>query len=357
MSSILSHLFSSRVIRGQYSDEKPMVDIALEGSKREKKRLTAMINRIARSSSKGKEALEAAAKGGYTLSMQMQEGAMGFCDREKKIMALSPNYSDRKLIATLAHEARHAQQFERGADEDFSKRNIKSSLMYFRAMEADAQAIAAATCLEMAAAGDKTPWEMFARKEPEIASRLDFCKADQSFEVTPKVMREAFLGWYDNSLTKQGYEDAYIHDPMSIAISKEKEGELPYAKEEKSADVVALFCQGSDGKCYFSNNPDILETPSMLDITETSVNKIDYFFKMREERTGIAPDMSYKSLQKREEYKDLFGVRITSENYGEFDRLFSKSKPVSVKKPVRNPQDLGNKIPNAVLMQKLGKRR
>ena len=68
MSSVLAKVFSSKLVRGAYPDEKTAVDFQMEGSARERKRLSSMINREAKASPFGKTVLETAAKDGYTLA-------------------------------------------------------------------------------------------------------------------------------------------------------------------------------------------------------------------------------------------------------------------------------------------------
>ena len=112
--SFLGHIFSSPFFRGSYKEEKPEIDIKLKGSKNERKRLTALINTIVQNSPTGKRLLQDAAGNGYSLDFLVQSNSFGSCDRERKRVHLNPTFDDNKLIATLAHETRHAQQHQRG---------------------------------------------------------------------------------------------------------------------------------------------------------------------------------------------------------------------------------------------------
>ena len=297
MSSILAKAFSSKLIRGAYEEEKPEIPLEIKGSHQEVKRLTHMVNRIARTSPVGKSILEEAAKAGFSLSFEVQLGSIGYCSEEKKAIVLEPMFSDDRLIGTLVHEGRHAQQFTNGADEKFGQRTIKSELMYFRAMEADAQACAAVSIMEMKENGDKKPWNAFGGDDASIARRLHSFEKSGKTEQISEMLDAAFGGWYLDNLTKEAYELAYIVKPMSKAMKKKKEKDMPYNKVETSEEIAELVCRGPKG-CYLSNKK-CLEDENKLDISASTYNRVDHFFKVRKERTGMAPDTSYQGLKTR----------------------------------------------------------
>ena len=165
--SFLGKLFSSPLIRGFYKEEKPVIDVKLDGNKNEQLRMTALINEIANNSPSGRKILEDAAKAGFSFGFATQAGSYGFCSEEDKIIRLNPMKKDAKLIATLAHESRHAQQHLRGVPTQFCTFDVATELKLRRATEADAQAAAAQVALEIRAAtqSDKV-WRAFEQSDP-----------------------------------------------------------------------------------------------------------------------------------------------------------------------------------------------
>lgn len=309
MSSILAQAFSSRLFRGSYPDEKPAVDLEIKGSEQERKRLAALVNRLAESSPFGRSVLEAAAAGGYSLSFEMQFSSFGFCERDKKAIVLDPKVSDARLVSVLAHEGRHAQQFSNGADENFGKRTVKSSLMYFRAMEADAEAAAAVTCLEMKGAGDAEPWDKFKAASPSIAGRLHFFEKMKNMRAASGMLGSAFEGWYEDPMIKEAYEIAYILKPMKNAMKKKSYDDVPFDRAETSADIVHLICRGPQG-CYFENHPDVLENPDRLDMASMTFSQVGHFFAVRQMHTGKEPDTSFHDLKTRRSPDGIIGAPL-----------------------------------------------
>ena len=102
----------------------------------------------------------------------MLSGAFGSCtcDESTKRIALNHLYGDGKLTATLAHEARHAQQYANGLPYEFLQYDIATELKMWRAAEADAEATAALCGLEIrAATGKSTVFDKFAGSSMKIA--------------------------------------------------------------------------------------------------------------------------------------------------------------------------------------------
>lgn len=307
--STLSKAFSGVLLRGVYKDEKPVVDIPMQGSKREQKRLTSLINKIAKNSEFGKSVLEDAAKGGYELSFEFcGVGCCGKDDNNKKFIALNPRFSDATLTYVLAHEARHAQQEEKGCDSDLGKLNIKSEIMQTRAAEADAQAAATMTMLEIRAnTNSDVIWDNFVSRSANscMADRLpeDVTKKRLSygpFKATPELMKASFEGWYDNRALMDAYENNYIRRVMNRATALGEEDTLAYSKEISSKEIVNMFCHMPDGKNYLADTPNILENSLKLSISEETAITAANFFLAREKAGGKKPDESYKHLPKRD---------------------------------------------------------
>ena len=288
-----------------YPDEALEIEIPVKGRKGKKKaldekRLTHFVNTIARHSPFGRAVLEDAAKDGYTLIMENQTDSCGFCDKTGKVIALNPALSDSLLIATLAHEGRHAQQFSRGAEEEFGVFNLKGEVMYTRAMEADAETAAAATCHEIRLnSGNVGPWNDFAEDSVEIANAFINAASSKNAPVDDKMLQGAFNGWYKDIPMMEAYEEGYIVDVMQNAMRGRKGAMPKYNREVKSEDIVNLFCSNANGECYWADNPQILNEREKLSISADTYNAAKVFFEVREMRTGKKPDISMETLDVR----------------------------------------------------------
>lgn len=304
-----------------YPDEAPEIDIRIKGRKGknrdvDEKRLTHFVNTIARNSPFGRAVLEDAAKDGYTLVMENQSDSCGFCDKSGRVIALNPVLSDSLLIATLAHEGRHAQQFSRGAEDEFGVFTLKGEVMYARAMEADAETAAAATCHEIRLnSGNNGPWKAFSEDSVEIANAFMNVAPSREAPINDNMLQGAFNGWYKDISMMEAYEEGYIVDVMQNAMRGRKEMMPKYDREVKSEDVVNLFCLNAKGECYWANNPQILNERDKLSISADTYNVAKTFFEVREMRTGKKPDPSLEEMNVR---FDIFQKKKEAENVQAF---------------------------------------
>lgn len=301
--------FYSPQNNSSYPDEAPEIDIAVKGRRGKKgasdeKRLISFVNTIARNSPFGRAVLEDAAKDGFTLVMENQKDSCGFCDKESKIIALNPALSDSLLVATLAHESRHAQQFARGAEDAFGVFNLKGEIMYTRAMEADAETAAAATCHEIRInSGNNGPWKDFSEDSVEIANGFMAAAPSKDAPINDKMLQGAFNGWYQDVPMMEAYEDSYIVDTMRYAMKGPKDQMPDYDKDVKSEDIVKLFCSNAKGECYWADNRKVLDGRDKISISAETYNTAKTFFEVREMRTGKKPDPTLEDMDVR---LDLF---------------------------------------------------
>ena len=330
----LSRIFSGGQ-SGNYSDQpsdKPEIDIKIEGrkgskNKTDKKRLTGFVNTIARHSPFGRAILEDAAKNGYTLVMENQKGSHGFCDKDTKIIALNPSSSDNMLIATLAHESRHAQQFSRGAESDFGIYDLKGDIMFSRAMEADAETAAAATCHEIRInSGNGGPWKEMVEDSRTIAMGFASATPTLNAPVSDKMLQGAFNGWYKDISMVESYERGYIVEEMRNSMKNKEKPMLAYDRKTSSEELVNMLCPGVDGKCYWADNPNVLEDPEKLEIAIETRNVAKTFFNVRQMREGKTPDPTLDELDIR---GDLFSKKRKAQDgraTGSAARLIAQAK-------------------------------
>ena len=302
--------------------ETPDIDIAIKGRRGKKgasdeKRLISFVNTIARNSPFGRAVLEDAAKDGYTLIMENQEDSCGFCDKGSKIIALNPQLSDSLLVATLAHESRHAQQFSRGAEDRFGVFNVKSEIMYTRAMEADAETAAAATCHEIRVnSGNAGPWNDFSADSVIIAAGFMAAAPSKDAPINDKMLQGAFNGWYKDVPMMEAYEEGYIVDVMREAAKGPKEAMPAYDQKANSEEIVNLFCSNAEGKCYWADKPQVLEERDKLSIAAGTYNSAKMFFNVRKMKTGKEPDSSLEEMKVRFDFFEEYGkARETQSSY------------------------------------------
>ena len=280
---------------------KPVVDVRMDCKDEDKPRLTAIINRLAESP-RGLETLQVAKEGDFAFGFfDEATTCYGACDLAGWWVKLNPNAPDDKLVGTLSHECRHAGQFIRGAHETFGKQDLKSEIIMFRAMEADAQTNAVTACYELAQMGDKGPYEIFKKTYPEIEKAFSDALQANNGVINHDVMTQAFKGWYDQNGTKKAYENGYQLEPMAMEQKSLLAGNKPtllYNEPFDTATVVKMASYTAEGS-YFTEDPKMLESGKFLDVTEDTKAKMEEFFKIRQETTGMAPDPTLAEIPTR----------------------------------------------------------
>lgn len=300
----LKKAFAPRMAVEAYDkNAKPAVDVDMSECKEEDKpRLVSILNRLAKSPC-GLETLQIAKDHDFKFSF-FEPGVrcFGACDELGNWVRLSPDATDDKLVGTLAHECRHAGQFARGAHEKFGVTDVRSEIISFRTMEADAQTYAVTSCKELALQGDDKPYQKFKETYPEIEMAFDAAYKKAGNQVNHDVMTATFDGWYDQLRTKTVYESSYQIEPMLKEIYDLKQGKEPtlfYNQGTISAKEALSIAGWTKEGNYYTNNPEQLESGKFLDVSERSMQDMKEFFKMRQELTGMAPDASLESIPVR----------------------------------------------------------
>ncbi|HBO59625.1 MAG TPA: hypothetical protein DD624_06940 [Alphaproteobacteria bacterium] len=313
--SFLSRVFSSPIMRGSYKDELPEIDLVLTGSKSEKKRLTHLINVIAKNSPTGKKVLEDAAKAGYSVGFELLANSCGTCSKEDKTILLNPCMNDAKLTTTFAHEARHAQQDMRGIDSHFCTYDIATELRLRRAKEADAQAVALQTALEIrAATHNGSAFKAFKEAYPPIVADVPLYSADKPLE---KVLADrnmnmsiAFRGWFDQQDLVSAYEHGYLKAHLESVDGKDETEQLhifaqrPFRGHMTSEQIVKQVCETENGDCYLKTDLHVLDNPKMCGIAYETKDAADRFFQRRLKLTEQTKDYSYQQLPSRGSLSD-----------------------------------------------------
>lgn len=280
--------------------EPPLVDFDMDVMPHEAKRMISIINEVAKNSSLGKSVLEQACAAGYKLKFQSMYNAKGATSESGKTIALSTCFSPKALISTLVHECRHAGQFQKGYQSTFENYDLKSSIMLSRAMEADAQAVAACACLEYAAAtGSKEPLAaMKANAAPVVAKVAPFVEKGQK-KADGAVLRAAFEGWYENAPIVRAYEQQYQLNPLKKEMSSGIVSGM-HNQSVSSEQITNDLCVDANGGKYWEKKPNVLEAENKITISRDTVETADAYFAARSKRMGLPPDESYKNLPVKE---------------------------------------------------------
>lgn len=283
--------------------EEPLVGFDLIGESQEQKnRLAYIVNTVAKGSPFGKKILQEACDAGYTLEMEHMFGALGACEPENKRILLNPSMPNEDLISTLVHEARHAQQdirapwkTERGNSE------FSTELKLYRAAEADAQAAAVAACYEIKKnTGNNAPYSASADRDALIVSGFA-SHADSSGKVTSAMLRAAFNGWFEDGPITEAYERSYLVEEMDAVAKSGNFSKMPGGQKLSSRQIVETYCTDTDGNCYWSTDPDVLEERDKLSVSSKTRKSAERFYQARFEKTGRAPDQTYADLKVRDE--------------------------------------------------------
>lgn len=334
--SLLSRLFSSPIVRGTYKDEKPEIQMNFIGSKTEQKRLTHLVNTIARNSPTGRKVLEDAAKAGYSVGFELLAESCGCCNKENKLISLNPCMNDAKLTTTFAHESRHAQQDMRKINSHFCTYDIATELKLRRAKEADAQAVALQTALEIrASTHDGAALREFKKAYPEIVAELPLTTTEKTLENVVadrnKNMTVAFNSWFDQQAIVSAYENSYLKAHLETISGKNETEQLhifaerPFRGHLSSVQILEQVCQTEDGKCYMGTDRHALDRPKMCGIAFETKAAADAFFARRERLTGQPKDNSYQELPSR-------GSLTFTPNYAYFDMPYDVKKAAILNK-------------------------
>ena len=300
--------------------EDPLVQFQkISGNEFERALLSRVINTIAKGSEFGKTILENAAKNGYTLCMDHLFNAAGLCDCDKKMLILNPAFPEDRLVSTLVHEARHAEQDGNATwKEDRGKLTFKSDIMLSRAQEADAQAAATAVCFEIRAnTGNAGPLSEMSGNYPFIVGYLAQEAKDKNAPVTDKMMQGAFKAWYMDTGMMETYEQCYQVSHMKNVTRKAGFKETAFDTQLTSAQIVSALCVKKDGSSYFEDDKDVLADRDRCSITAETMKVCEKFFKSRKEKTGKSADESYKTLKVR------YGERSFKNKIDGLKRAFS----------------------------------
>ncbi len=199
------------VIASAFKTEKDKaLDEALE--KKRQERLETLINHVKKNSPTGKKLIEEAQEKGVTFYMDtLNANTLGVFSGSTNSIALNESFSNDKLVSTLVHEARHANQ---DPPQNMNS-DVHSMVSCVRAMEADAMAHECAAVFEMGGA----PMSSFLLSHRHISS--SYHKGLKKTKDKQEALTEAFKAWYDDKAYVSKYDEKTIETSKIGQLMKE----------------------------------------------------------------------------------------------------------------------------------------
>lgn len=136
-------------------------------------------------------------------------------------LVLNPHFSDDELISTIAHEARHVQQYAAGLGMPPHAVTPEDLRWFVRCQEADAESFAAEIVCKMALNGDDGPYQ--ARQQdcpsgPFVA--YETCFKNNIFAMeTGEATRAAFDAWFEVAEHLKLYDTHTDQETMPYFLS------------------------------------------------------------------------------------------------------------------------------------------
>jgi hypothetical protein len=265
------------------------------GTKSQKDRIVKIAKQVALFPM-GRKTLKDAAKTGLVIVPADGMGGYGSYCENKNLLCLNFKMNDEKLLATLAHESRHAAQFDTSFELNESKLSPKSYLMGLCVIEADASSRAAMVAFEMKQKGMPTAWNNFKETYPHLAKTLQENSSEADIK-SGKAQTEVFKAWYDNFDNRRIYEKNYVSRINQTPNAS-------FDKEFTPEELVKTICQNEDGKSYFKDNPKILEKAYFSSVEKDVWEDISIILKNRSNIEKSQTDKMLGDLNVRQVYSN-----------------------------------------------------
>ncbi len=201
--------------------------------------------------------------------------AYGSYDEVTNNLKLNANNDENRMVGTLAHELRHAQQFQKGILMDAYLDTPKTYIQNQAAIEADASATSCAVCYELALQGNDKPLEALRQKDPHFVNPFQNAAVKGGL-ADGSAYQAAFKGWFTDYMTRDSYDILYIK------MARQRRSNCTREEEDKKfervvpvADVVEKVCT-CNGKPYMSRKEteEFFSTPDASTVSFERFNNI-----------------------------------------------------------------------------------
>ena len=241
-----------------------------------------------RKSETGRELLADAEKYGTRIGLKSMSGAHGsFNDETKQVLINSASNPDR-MVATLAHELRHSQQFQNGVLLNAYSDRPKDYLHSQWLIEADANVAACQVGWELKQQGNSKPLDALAEERKDIVNAFTG-SAEKGGIETGEAHSKAFYVWFDDLDLRECYEKNYIRNfeyRKRNATSEDRKTAL--RREVPVAENIERVCK-FNGKTYLKQDEAaaFYAKPELSSVTEET-----YWAIYRNTRDALGLDFS-----------------------------------------------------------------
>lgn len=283
----------------------------------DREKLEAVINKLAKTSL-GRELLDCAAEYGTEIRLDNMYGAWGAFAYEEHKLRLNKEASEERMVATLAHELRHSQQFQKGVKMDVLHDTPRSYLHSQCVIEADANVSSCLVAWDLMQQGDKSVCETLMQEDKEVFKKF-FEVAQKEGTAKGSAPNAAFYGWFDNMRIRQAYENNYAKSVEYCKSRADRNDKELFSRQVDVRENIAKVCT-IDGKPYvgkeaeeFFNRRELNEVcheafwsiyRALRDVGQMNWDDVETqmgdkgYFKRSEEFYSV---MSPRSIEKRQE--------------------------------------------------------
>lgn len=232
------------------SENQPSYPFLVYESREELGRLEEILGCL-RQSKTGRQLIADAEKHQTAIRLDSGMRAYGSYDEVTNNLKINASSDLNRQVGTMAHELRHAQQFQKGILMDAYLDTPKSYIQNQSVIEADASATAAAVCYELALAGNDKPLESLREKDAHIVNPFQN-QAVKGGLADGSAYRAAFKGWFTDYSTRDCYDILYIKMVRQRFKNCTREEEnKKFEREVPVGGVVQKVCV-CGGKPYLS---------------------------------------------------------------------------------------------------------
>ena len=240
----------------------------------ERCRLEQVLDQL-RQSETGKKLIEDALEHKTAIRLDAGMRAYGSYDEVSNNLKINANSDFDRQVGTMAHELRHAQQFQTGILMDAYLVTPKSYIHNQAAIEADASATSAAVCFELALKGNDKPLEALRSKDAHIVNPFQNA-AVQGGLLNGEAYKAAFKGWFTNYSIRDSYDSLYVRmvQQRDRNCTREEEDKR-FERVVPVNDIVQKVCS-CNGKPYLSEKEttEFFSTPDANTVSFEPFNAI-----------------------------------------------------------------------------------
>lgn len=275
MSEVISNAFENQqTVTPVKKDVEPSYPYLVYESQQDLDRLEAALTEL-RKTKTGAQLIADATEHKTPIRLNGAMRAYGSYDEVTNDLKINANNDENRMVGTLAHELRHAQQFQKGILLDAYLDTPKTYIQNQAAIEADASATSCAVCYELALQGNDKPLEALRQKDPHIVNPFQNAAVKGGLS-DGSAYQAGFKGWFTDYCTRDSYDILYIK------MTRQRRSNCTREEEDKKfervvpvADVVEKVCT-CNGKPYMSRQEteEFFSTPDASTVSFERFNNI-----------------------------------------------------------------------------------